>query len=60
MYEHVIHRAPEQQGFNFYMDAMAAGTSRADVLTYFSASPENQAQVIGQIQNGFDYTLYTG
>ena len=60
MYEHVIHRAPEQQGFDFYMNAMAGGTTRADVLTYFSASPENQAQVIGAIVNGIDYTLYTG
>jgi hypothetical protein len=26
------------------------------MLTAFSESPENQAQVIGSLQNGFEYT----
>jgi hypothetical protein len=29
--------------------------TRADVLANFSESAENQAQVIGSIQNGIDY-----
>jgi hypothetical protein len=33
---------------------------RAEVLVDFSESPENQAQVIGQIANGIDYTLWVG
>jgi hypothetical protein len=30
--------------------------SRAEVLAMFSESPENQAQVIGSIQNGIEFT----
>jgi hypothetical protein len=36
------------------------GDARADMLTAFSESAENQAQVIGSISNGFVYTPFTG
>ncbi|WP_288378574.1 DUF4214 domain-containing protein [uncultured Massilia sp.] len=58
LYQNTLHRAPETDGFNFWMTAMDKGFSRGDLLAYFSESPENQAQVIGQIQHGIDFTPY--
>ncbi len=55
LYEHVLHRGYDGAGFDFWMDRLAAGVSRADVLNAFSESSENQAQVIGSIQHGFEY-----
>ena len=54
MYENVLHRAPDQGGFDFWMHAIQIA-SRAEVLVDFSESAENQAQVIGSIQNGIAY-----
>jgi hypothetical protein len=55
MYEHVLHRAPEGQGYQWWLDNMDKVT-RADVLAFFTDSPENQAQVIGSLQGGITYT----
>ncbi len=60
LYEHVLHRTPDGSGFDFWINALASGVSRADVLFNFSESSENEAQVIGQIQNGFEYIPYVG
>ncbi len=57
LYQNVLHRSADGAGFDFWLNGINNNTtSRADVLAYFSESSENQAQVIGQIQNGFDYT----
>lgn len=59
LYNNVLHRAPEQAGFDHWMNVLNANQlTRAEVLYYFSESPENQAQVIGSIQNGIDYTYF--
>ena len=60
LYEHVLHRTPDGSGFDFWMGALANGVSREDVLFNFSESSENEAQVIGQIQNGFEYIPFVG
>jgi V8-like Glu-specific endopeptidase len=52
LYQNVLHRAPDDGGLQYHLDEIARGESRADVLTHFSESPENQANVIGQIENG--------
>jgi serralysin len=53
LYQNVLHRAPDAGGLQFHLDEMhVQGQSRADVLVHFSESPENQANVIGQIQDG--------
>lgn len=55
LYEHVLNRAPEGAGYEFWLTNLASGaTDRDEVLTMFSESPENQAQVIGAISNGID------
>jgi hypothetical protein len=56
LYENVLHRAPDASGLAFWQGQLDQGTmSRAQVLVGFSESPENQADVIGQIQDGFQY-----
>jgi Ca2+-binding RTX toxin-like protein len=58
LYDNALHRAPDQQGMAFWTDVLAKGYSREYVLMEFSESAENQAQVIGAIQNGIEYTPY--
>lgn len=52
LYQNVLHRAPDSGGLQYHLDELASGQSRALVLTHFSESPENQANVVGQIQDG--------
>lgn len=58
LYTNVLHRTAEGGGYDFWMNALANGVSREDVIVGFSESAENQAQVIGAIQNGIDYVPY--
>lgn len=61
LYANVLHRQADGDGFAYWLNVLNTNaTSRADVLSYFSESSENQAQVIGQIQNGFEYTVWAG
>jgi hypothetical protein len=55
LYQNVLHRAGDGAGADFWMHALESSVTRADVLANFSESAENQAQVIGTIQNGIDY-----
>ena len=56
LYENVLNREPEPDGLAFHLNELLT-QSRADVLVHFSESPENQANVIGQIQAGMLYTF---
>lgn len=58
LYDNVLHRAYDQGGFDFWMNALNTGYSREQVLGYFADSAENRAQVIGSIQGGIEYTPY--
>lgn len=55
LYENVLHRAAEGSGYTFWVNNLNNGVSRSDVIIAFSESPENQALVIGSIQNGIEY-----
>ena len=56
LYQNVLHRAPEKGGFDYWINQLDGGyQTRTQVLTGFSESPENQAQIIGVIQNGIEY-----
>jgi hypothetical protein len=58
-YENVLHRAPEPGGYNYWLGILNSGQGTiADVLAAFSESPENQAGVIGVIDNGMQYTPF--
>ena len=59
LYQNVLHRAPDQAGFDYWANQLNKGfITPAGVLASFSDSPENQAQVLGQIKNGIDYQLW--
>lgn len=57
LYVNVLHRMPDDGGLAFYLDGLATNAfSRARILLGFSASPENQNLVLGDIQTGMEYT----
>ncbi|MGZ3183979.1 MAG: DUF4214 domain-containing protein [Telluria sp.] len=58
LYQHVLHRAGDAGGVTYWNGVLDAGGPRAVVLADFSESPENQAAVIGAIQNGILFTPY--
>ncbi|GGZ06242.1 DUF4214 domain-containing protein [Pseudoduganella plicata] len=58
LYHNVLHREGDAGGFAFHVGTLDAGASRANVLSTFSESPENQAQVASLIGNGIVYTPY--
>jgi hypothetical protein len=55
LYANVLHRTPDAAGYDFWLHAMQLAP-RAEVLVNFSESAENQAQVIGAIQHGIEFT----
>ncbi len=58
LYQNVLDRAPDQAGFDNWVNALGSGTERASVLRDFSESNENQATLLKVIGNGFEYTPY--
>ncbi len=61
LYANVLDRLPDAGGFSGWTKALDSGAwSREQVLVGFSESPENQANLIGMIQNGFEYVLLQG
>jgi Ca2+-binding RTX toxin-like protein len=58
VYQNILHRAPDQDGFDFWAKAMHSGWSEGQVLALFSESGENKAQVVGQIEHGIVYQPY--
>lgn len=57
LYANVLHRAPDAAGLAYHLNNLDHGFTRADVLAGFSESPENQANVIGSIENGMQYII---
>lgn len=57
-YRNVLHREPDQGGFDFWLAALEKGLGKDQLLVNFSESAENKAQVIGSIQNGIEYHPY--
>lgn len=59
LYNNVLHRTPQQFEVDFWVNIIDKGSPvrqmPAEVLMNFSESAENQTQIIGVIQNGFDY-----
>lgn len=55
LYENVLHRAPEQGGFDFWTTALQHGASREALLLNFAESAENVAALLGVMQNGVEY-----
>ena len=58
LYANVLQRSPDTGGYEYWLDALDAGLTRADVLAYFSESSENVLLVADAIGNGIAYTPY--
>lgn len=55
LYNNVLHRTPDAGGYNYWVGFLNTGKiDNISVLINFSESTENQAGVIGVIQNGID------
>lgn len=55
LYDNVLHRTPDTGGYNYWVGLLnTGGIDKISMLVNFSESNENQAGVIGVIQNGID------
>jgi hypothetical protein len=55
LYDNVLHRSPDASGYNYWVGLLnTSGIDKISTLLNFSESNENQAGVIGVIQNGID------
>lgn len=54
IYNNILSRDPDEGGYNYWLEQMNAGMSKADVLAGFSESAENKIAVIGFIENGIE------
>jgi hypothetical protein len=52
LYQNVLDRAPEPGGLGYWLERLAGGTSRADVLIGFSESREHVQKNIGPVDAG--------
>lgn len=57
LYQHVLQRAPDTSGLNYWLDQISNGLSPADVVIYFAQSPENVALVAPKISGGIQLDL---
>lgn len=58
LYANVLDRAPDPDGFAFWVHALDSGAADvASVLTGFSESGENSAQLLGIMQAGYEFTI---
>lgn len=55
LYDNVLHRAPDAGGYGYWLGLLnSGGVDKTSALINFSESNENQAGVIGVIQNGIE------
>ncbi|MFZ6741852.1 DUF4214 domain-containing protein [Undibacterium sp. JH2W] len=58
-YQNVLHRTPDKAGFDYWLDQLNTHKiTAAGALASFCESAENQALVIGSIQNGIEYLVW--
>ena len=60
LYQNVLHRTPDAEGYAYWEKTILSGVSRANILTNFSDSNENIDQVSSLVANGIAYTEYLG
>lgn len=58
-YENVLNRKPDQAGVDYWVNILDQRIDTvANVLVGFSESQENYAQLVGVMQNGFEYEVW--
>ena len=61
MYDNVLHRTPDQGGYDFWLGVLDRHDATvAEVLAQFGESNENVAALVGVIGNGFSFAPYGG
>jgi len=60
IYRNVLHRAPDKDGFAYWMAQLDKGIPREALLASFSESAENHAALVGVMQQGIEYAYYNG
>lgn len=60
LYENVLDRSPDQNGYDYWLKDMAKGLTKEEVLISFSESVENKANVADFIKNGIEYMSFIG
>jgi hypothetical protein len=56
-YTNVLRRAPEESGYQWWVNAVKSGVPRADVLLGFADSAENRDLLAPDMKNGFDFVV---
>jgi hypothetical protein len=59
LYANVLHRAPDQSGYDYWVGLLNTGYPRENVLVAFSEGFENRAAVLPAIAENLYYTRYT-
>ena len=57
LYANVLNRTPDAAGYGYWLGQMQGGMARETVLIGFSESAENQAALIGVMQDGIQYLM---
>jgi hypothetical protein len=58
-YSNILHRAPDQVGYNWWLNVMNAGNvTEQAMLLNFSESAENKSNTLPDMLNGIDYVPY--
>lgn len=60
LYNHVLHRAAEGEGYDYWVNSLNHGATRAQVLEFFSNSQENVNQTADLVANGIHYQEWMG
>lgn len=60
LYNNVLDRAPEPDGYNFWLGALNRGVDRAEILLGFSESPENYANAVKLTGSAVVYQEWLG
>lgn len=55
IYQNVLHRAPDGDGYKYWIDSLNEGFAREKVLASFSESVENQQNVAADISHGIEF-----
>lgn len=58
VYQNVLHRSPDQAGFDYWLEAMRKGLSRPGLLSFFSESQENKSNVAPEVRRGIAFYPY--
>lgn len=60
LYNHVLHRDPDQSGYEYWLGSLSGGSGRFAVLKAFSESDENHAQLVDLVAEGIQYKAWLG